>query len=126
MIEKIFGGDTFIASARALDAAALRQQVIAHNLANANTPRFKRQDVQFEAQLSQALDRKQTGGESSVSSVAPRVITVGATSTRPDGNNVNMELESVKLAENAIRFEVMSQSVGSYFSGLKMVINGGR
>ena len=126
MLERLFGGDAFQAQTRALDASALRHQAIAHNLANANTPRFKRQEVQFETELSRALNATDKTGTGSVSSVQPRLVTVGGTSGRADGNNVNLELESAKLAENAMRFEVLSQSVGGYFSGLKNVINGGR
>ncbi len=129
MFDKIFGGDTYTAQTRALDASTLRHQVISHNLANANTPNYKRQEVLFEAQLSSALDRRDRGGAmgaSAVSKVQPQVVTVGGTSTRADGNNVNLESESVSLAENTLRYEVLSQSVGGYFSALKSVISGGR
>ena len=126
MLERLFGGDAFQAQTRALDASALRHQAIAHNLANANTPRFKRQEVQFETELSRALNSSSKSGGASVSNVQPRLVTVNDTSGRADGNNVNLELESAKLAENAMRFEVLSQSVGGYFAGLKNVINGGK
>ena len=130
MLERLFGGDNFLAQTRALDASALRHQTIAHNLANANTPNFKRQEVQFETQLAQTLDAgKRSGpkfGASPVSEVQARLVTISNTSSKADGNNVNLELESAHLAENALRFEVLSQSVTGYFSGLKNVINGGR
>ena len=126
MLERLFGGDAFQAQTRALDASALRHQAIAHNLSNANTPHFKRQEVQFETELSRALGSSEKSSAGSVSAVQPRLVTVNSTSGRADGNNVNLELESAKLAENAMRFEVLSQSVGGYFTGLKNVINGGR
>lgn len=130
MFEKIFGGDRFLAQTRALDASSLRHQVISHNLANANTPNYKRQDVVFETQLSRAMEQdRRCGvgrGSSAVSGVTPQVVTLKTTSTRMDGNNVDLEAEAVSLAENTLRYEVLSQSVGGYFSGLKSVINGGR
>ncbi len=126
MLDKIFGGDVFVASTHALDASALRQQTIAHNLANANTPGFKRQEVQFEDRLSRALAHRSdpcAAAREAVSAVQPSIVTVGGTSERADGNNVNMETENVNLAANTLRFEVLSQSVAGYFTGLKTVIN---
>jgi flagellar basal-body rod protein FlgB len=127
MFEKIFGGSTYIAQTKALDAAALRHQVISHNLANANTPNFKRQTVQFEGELSRALVCAKSGtprcGEE-LDAVTPRVVAVRGTSTRLDGNNVNLESEAVDMAENTLRYEVLSQSVGGFFGALKTVING--
>ena len=45
---------------------------------------------------------------------------------RSDGNNVDIEREMVELADNSLRYEVLSQYVGGSFSGLKAAINGGR
>ena len=130
MIDRLFGGDTLVATTRALDASSLRQQVIANNLANVNTPGFKRQDVQFEDQLSRALAQKSNpcapASSSAIDSVHPCVVTVNSTSERADGNNVDMEMENVNMAENTLRFDTLAQSVAGYFSGLKAVINGGK
>lgn len=128
MYDRIFGGDRFVAVTRALDASALRQQVIAHNLANVNTPGFKRQEVQFETELNRALAQKQNpcapAGCSTVSELRPHVVTIAETGERADGNNVNLESENVQMAVNALRFEVLSQSIGGTFRALKSVING--
>lgn len=128
MIERLFGGDNFVASTRALDAASLRQSAIANNLANANTPGYKKQAVQFESQLAQAIvrgnDPAGATGSQSISAVQPRLITVNTTSERTDGNNVDMESEMVDLASNNMNFQVLSQSVINYFSNLKAVIAG--
>ena len=127
MLERLFGGDAFQAQTRALDASALRHQAIAHNLSNANTPNFKRQEVQFETELSRALRLvRKIRRRFRVRRSAPPYHDQLDTSGRADGNNVNLELESAKLAENAMRFEVLSQSIGGYFTGLKNVINGGK
>ncbi|HZO87555.1 MAG TPA: flagellar basal body rod protein FlgB [Chthonomonadaceae bacterium] len=128
MIDRLFGGDAFIATTRALDAASLRHQVIANNLANVNTPGYKRQAVQFETQLAQALQANNNACAPAncvpVASVTPRVVTINSTSERTDGNNVDMETEMANLAANTLTFEVLSQSVSGYFAGLKAVING--
>jgi flagellar basal-body rod protein FlgB len=128
MYDRLFGGTKFLATTRALDAAALRQQVFAHNLANLTTPGFKRQEVQFETMLNRALEQQNNpcapAGCQPVADVKPRLVTITTTGERADGNNVNLESESVQMAINAIRFEVLSQSVGGTFRALKSVING--
>ena len=128
MLDRIFGGDSFVATTHALNASALRHQVISNNLANVNTPGFKRQEVVFEDRLSRALEQqKQPGGRAiseSVAGIRPDVITVNDTGSRADGNNVDIEEENVKMAINTLRFETLSQSLGGYFSGLKSVISG--
>ena len=121
MLDRLFGNDTFVATTRALDAASLRQQVIANNLANVNTPGYKKQQVQFEDSLAHALTHK---GSGEIDAVRPQVVTVNSTSERQDGNNVDMESEMVDLAGNQLNYEVLSQSVGGYFSTLKSVIKG--
>jgi len=128
MLDKLFGGDRYLATTHALDATVLRHQVIAHNLANVNTPGFKRQEVNFEAQLAKALAQRDNPCTATlcppISGLQPSVVTINTTSERADGNNVNMEMENVNLAINTLRFEVLSQSLGGYFGGLKTVING--
>ena len=127
MLDRIFGGDAFVAQTRGLDASSLRQELIANNLANANTPGFKRQDVAFEAKLSRALSEKRlrgSAGGSAVDSVRPEVITQSGTSRRADGNNVDMETENVNAAINTLRYEALSTMVGGYFGGLKAAISG--
>jgi flagellar basal-body rod protein FlgB len=127
MLDRIFGGDGFVAQTRALDAASLRQQAIAHNLANVNTPGFKRQDVTFESQLSHALLEHRTArnaDESPVEKVHPQVVTPSTASLRADGNNVDMEAENVNSAINTLKYEALTQMVGGYFTGLKAAITG--
>jgi len=127
MLDRIFGGDAFVAQTRALDASSLRQEMIANNLANVNTPGFKRQDVAFESQLSRALAQRKVQGsalESPVDRVRPEVITPSSNSMRADGNNVDMESENVNAAINTLRYEALTQMVGGYFGGLKAAISG--
>ncbi|HLJ53640.1 MAG TPA: flagellar basal body rod protein FlgB [Chthonomonadaceae bacterium] len=125
MIDRIFGGDSFVAQSRALDATSLRQELIANNLANVNTPGYKRQDVTFETRLSRALGQRRSGsGASTVEGVRPEVVTQTGTSLRADGNNVDMETENVNAAINSLRYEALTQMVGGYFTGLKAAITG--
>jgi flagellar basal-body rod protein FlgB len=136
-IGDLFGTDSMIALDKGLDAMALRQQVIANNVANINTPGFKKQDVSFEDSLASAMESKlssnnfkaKSGEFSSVnplSDVEIKVSTVKGTSMRYDGNNVDIDEEMSKLAETNIRYQAMSKLMSEKFGGLKTVINGGR
>ena len=127
MFDKLFGGDTFVASTRALDAYALRHQAISNNLANVNTPGYKRQEVRFEDRLAGALSAHKSGfdgGMNAVANVKPSMTTINSTSERADKNNIDLEAENIDLATNTLRFEAISQQVTGYFSGLKAVISG--
>ncbi len=128
MLDKLFGGDTFVATTHALDAATLRHTVYANNLANFNTPGYKRHEVSFEDKLSAAMATSDQpygiSGTSPVAEVEASVMTVNTTSTRTDGNNVDPETENAGVAANQLRFEALAQSVAGYFGSLKAVIAG--
>ncbi|MBE0465960.1 MAG: flagellar basal body rod protein FlgB [Candidatus Desulforudis sp.] len=119
---------------RALDAEALRQRVIADNIANLNTPGFKRSQVDFRAFMDAALSGApgclkqtdprhlpgRTGG-----GARPHVEQV-ATSHRADGNNVDLDREMIELVENALGYQAVSQFWTSKFGIYSQVIKGGR
>jgi flagellar basal-body rod protein FlgB len=84
-----------------LSASTLRSQVIANNLANQNNPGFKRQIVDFEDRLLEAL----RDGPSAARAIRPSVTTDTVTPDGPNGNNVNMELEINAMRENRIAYE---------------------
>jgi len=135
LIGQLYANDAFGALNKGLDAAALRQQVIANNIANVNTPGYKKQDVVFEDEFKAAIDNKYIGrlrqthprhlpGAKSSASVDIKVNTLNSTSMRYDGNNVDVDEEMSKLAENNIRFNAMAQLMGGRFNTLRMVIEG--
>jgi len=120
---------------RALDAAALRQRVIADNIANSNTPGFKRSGVRFEEALRRALSEERLPllttrprhiGSADPAAVEPEVVTERHTARRADGNNVDMEREMVELVANALAYRTAAQVLAAKFDGLRYVINGGR
>ena len=97
---------TDLALERALQGAGLRQQVIANNIANVNTPGFKRSDVDFQASLASALDTgNQTQALDSVS-FAPQ--TDSTSTMRADGNNVDVDQEMANLTDNALTYQTLS------------------
>jgi len=95
----------------ALGAASQRQQVLSNNLANVNTPLYKRQDVNFDGMLAKALDSENSGESDapSLSSLTPTVTTDNTTSMRADGNNVDVDNEMANLAENNVRYNALVQ-----------------
>ena len=113
---------------KAADAAWLRNDVIANNMANVDTPGYKRQDVDFESQLKQALRNTRYKsvdarvGEIRSSELTPRVYTDSAGfSYRLDGNNVDVDTENVELAENQLKYEGLLNSISQEFANLQTV-----
>ncbi len=127
MLERILAPDTFITAQAALDGTAARHAAIANNLANVNTPGFKRSDVPFEqclAQYVQGRSDSQIGNVSQIGeSFTPPVVADTVTVGRADGNNVDVERETALMAENTLRYETLGLYVSRFFNGLKTVIN---
>ena len=93
----------------AIAGASQRQQALAANLANANTPGYQRVDVDFHSTLAAALDDGGSGAADRLheTSFAAQVDASGA--TRADGSTVDVDAESAKLAENALEHQAAVQ-----------------
>ncbi len=111
------------------DAAWKRNEVISNNISNVDTPGYKRQDINFEAQLRQALgnSRYETVDDKvaalTSSELTARVYTDAANySYRLDGNNVDIDTENVELASNQIKYNGLISSINQEFANLKMVM----
>lgn len=98
-------------------------------MSNVNTPGYKRQDIDFESRLRQALgsmryesvDTKVARAASS--NLKGRVYTDSANfSYRLDGNNVDIDTEGVKLAANQIKYNGLFDSINQEFANLKLVM----
>jgi flagellar basal-body rod protein FlgB len=112
----------------ALQAADLRQQVYANNIANADTPGYKRQDVQFESVLQsemQNTDPTDVSTNASLLDVQPTVVQDNSTSISNNGNNVDVNSEMASMAQNQIRYNALIQEMQVRFSRLQEAINGG-
>lgn len=118
---------------KAADGAWLRNEAIANNIANVDTPGYKRQDVSFEAELKHALKAnkyvsldekvKDLNSDGRLSHVNPRTYTdYAGYSYRLDGNNVDIDNENVELASNQIKYNALTQSIDQEFKNLKTVI----
>jgi flagellar basal-body rod protein FlgB len=100
-----------------MSRATLRQSLLTNNLANVNTPGYKRRDVSFEMTL--AGEQKKLGLPGRDSE-----ITTDNSSIRVDGNNVDMETEVMGLAETETRYNALTEMTAAYFGDLKSVIKG--
>lgn len=114
---------------KAADASWLRNEVIANNIANEDTPGYKRQDVDFESVLERELGNNHlVDMDSKVASVNTSRLKVGAYvdaasfSYRTDGNNVDVENEQVLLAQNQLKYQGLINSINSEFQILKSVM----
>ncbi len=114
---------------KACDASWTRNSVLADNIANVDTPGFKRRDVQFEEYLmgelgfTDSLDDEVADAELDALN-ATTYTDYAAVSYRLDGNNVDIDTENVELAKNQIKYYTMVDSVSQEFSRLKMVTKG--
>ena len=115
----------------AADASWTREEVLTNNIANVDTPNYKRQDVDFTTYLNSALSRT-NGGSSSLTNrvnninyndVAIRKYTDNSTlSYRTDGNNVDLSTENVELAAEQINYNALIDSMNNEFSRFKAVL----
>lgn len=100
---------------KVLDGCALRHQVLAENVANANTPGYVRRDVVFRDALVQAMD---SGRQGAVGSVLPEIEADDTSTARADGNNVSMHKEMAALSENTLLYSAAASFMKSKFQTL--------
>jgi flagellar basal-body rod protein FlgB len=112
------GDATLSALHTALSGLSLRQRTVANNIANIQTPNFLAGKVDFESSLRAAV-------ESGVdpSSASPSVAK-SLEPTRLDGNNVNLDEETLSMSETGLRYSLAVQAVNAKFSRLRVAIGG--
>ena len=107
--------------AAALQAEALRQRTIASNIANIETPGYRRLDVRFEELLANAMDKGE--GKVDVSRVEPEVYEPGNTPVKANGNDVNLEFEIGQMVKNTLRHETLARLLIKKVNGIDKIIN---
>ena len=114
---------------KALDASALRSKAIANNIANVDTPHYKRQDVSFAENLQRALKNSkfETLDEKVKSLKLSRLNGTMFTdneaySYRLDGNNVDIDTENVQMAANQLLYNGLEQSADAQFRVIQSVL----
>jgi len=97
-----------------MDLLSTRQKLVASNIANADTPGYQTQDIDFQSEFENAI------------SGSPNILEVAGLPMKNDGNNVSLDRESRMLAENALRFNVASSLLHSRIASLRAAIKEGQ
>ena len=120
---------------KALSAYALRQRSIADNIANVNTPGFRRSEVRFEEDLKKVLRKRGvrgrrtrarhfTIGVTNIAQLRPRIVLPDDPSLASGVNNVDIDQEMVEAAKTTIRFQAAAQRIRGTYSSLRSAIRG--
>ena len=112
---------------KAADASWMRNNIISNNIANNDTPGYKRKDVQFESYLAMELIRGGNLRSRVANTDLDRLDGIAYTdysslSYRADGNNVDIHPENTYLAENQLRYYTLLDSMTQEFSRLKIAL----
>lgn len=110
----MFDSVTYVALNSALDGLSLRQRVIADNIANVQTPGYQAQRVSFEDSLKQAVAQ----GSGAVTPAVARTLDPA----RQDGNNVNLDTETLSNIDTNLRYQTATQAVDMTFSQLRIAM----
>ena len=123
---------------KALDASALRNQVISDNIANVNNPEYQAKAVQFDSHLRQAMDHDKAKGkgEFTFESTLPKhmqIMDMGWTkeNLKPTiegvGGSIDVNTEMSSLAKNQILYQAYTSKISGIYGALKWVVeNSGR
>jgi len=122
---------------KGLSANWMRNAVIRNNIANVETPGFKASDLEFESLFRKAIEEGGFVGTRThekhieigtgvLSNIRPRIYQRRDLSMRYDGNNVDIENENVKLAQNQIQYNTLMEKLNSEIRRLRMAISEGR
>ncbi len=136
MIQNLYGKSSILE--KSLNASWARNDVISQNLANVDTPKYKRKDIAFEEILNDSMGRTSLEGNVTdkrhieintrdVNKVEPTLVEDNSNSSmRIDGNNVDIDSEMANLAKNQIKYNALIQMINSNYSKIKNVIKEGR
>ena len=135
MLDQLVNAPVIDYMSRGMSAANLRHEVISNNIANVNTPKFKKSDVVFESLLAKELGLFDEQGKLEVvrthdrhmpipmkGRAMPEVIMDTSITMRTDKNNVDIDKEMANLAKNQIYFNALAKEMGSHFQKVKTII----
>jgi flagellar basal-body rod protein FlgB len=124
MIEALFNQPNYLAAKKTLDAIVLRQEAIANNIANLETPGYKRVDLapSFETELERA---SASGDTAQIDSLKPTLaVDTTAVASSRDGNTVHLQNELMQMNENAMAHSLETQLVSGMLQRMQMAITG--
>ena len=101
-----------------MNLLSTRQKLVASNIANADTPGYKTQDIDFRAEFAQQMEGQE--------SLGPQTMQPDGLPVKADGNNVSLDRESRLLAENAMRFQVAASLARSELHQIQSALDEGK
>jgi len=116
---------------QALNLRTQRHQVLASNIANADTPNYKARDFDFSRAMQNALAGRHAAGGIALAQTSAAHMAGGGgsgaaelqfrkeTQSAVDGNTVDMDVERAQIAENALQYQILTQLIGDKFKGLR-------
>lgn len=122
MIDSLFSNSNYLATKRLLDAAAMRHEALASNIANVETAGYKRTDLpkDFAAEFAARVRSGDVSG-----APTPKIVPdTATTSTRLDGNNVELDKELLAMSKNSAEYDAMTEFVSGSLKQLRMAITG--
>ncbi len=136
VLEQIFNSSNFNYLPRAMTAANIRQEVIANNIANVNTPNFRKSNVEFEELLAREIYGEESDGKLKMARThekhlpfvplefraEPTIEQDNSTIMRVDDNNVDIDIEMATLAKNQLYYNALVTEFGGHVSRLKASI----
>jgi len=101
-------------------AEYLRQKTIASNVANLETPGYRRIDVKFEELLTKAMS---SSGAVDLSEIKPQIYNPKQTPLKPNGNDVSLEVEIGNMVKNTLRHKAYIRLLNKKFKQMELAIN---
>ena len=134
MLEQVVNTSVIDVSSRAMAASTLRHEVLSNNIANVNTPNFKRSHVRFEDLLKKELGLEddplmpvvRTDDRHLPLAYRGVIEQENTTNMRLDGNNVDIDVEMAEVAKNQLYYNVLANQLGGHISRMKSVITSGQ
>ena len=129
MTRDLLADATTAALAKTLDGAAARHRALAENIANVDTPGFQRVDVAFETELQAALKDAQANPRTAldrIATVRPRQSRDTVSPARVDGNNVDVDREMARIAQNTQEYEAAARALATKLRMLRSAISEGK
>ena len=124
MIDALFNQPGYLAARKMLDASVLRHQAIASNIANLETPNYKRIDINssFKSELSRAVT---SGQADQIKSISPSLaVDATAVAANRDGNTVKLEHELLQMNQNQLLHTLETQLITGSLLKLRLAITG--
>ena len=140
MLEQIFNSANFNYLPRAMTAASIRQEVIANNIANVNTPNYRKSIVEFEELLAREIYGEEPDGKLDLIRThdkhlpfkpldfhaEPTILQDTTHTMRVDDNNVDIDIEMATLAKNQLYYNALVTEFGGHVTRIKNAITSGQ